>query len=395
MLIVDLERAAPASEPSLLDPVLERARQLNSRGAHIEIISARDFLPSESPPADGAGSATPRSASPSPPRASDGDAIPKATPEVDEDEADAPVERLFTTAQLSRILGVSSHRLHAWARQGLLRPVRTVRRVHYYDFAQVSAVRVLARLLEQGVKVSQIRRGLERLERWLPQRRGELPEESASLDQLEVHEGEVRVRLEDGRFADPDGQLCFSFDDDDEDSAPDRGLDTPVTEAFGRILDEARARRDGRRGVPSWFELGIEREESEDLEGAAEAYESAIDAGEANPEVLFNLGNVCCSLGRNERAYQCYLRVVKDDPDYVVAWNNLGNVLAAEDRWSEAIDAYLEAVDRSPDYPDPHYNLAEAYLAIGDDQEAWHHAYQYFRHDPHSSWAKRLRARFS
>lgn len=364
----------PLDRTGGIDPGVECAQRLNQSGARIVILPEQEFL----------------SGSPD---------EPAATEAVASQQSDAPaLDRLYTTTQLSRILGISPHRLQAWTRQGLLSPVRTERRVHYYDFAQVSAVRVLTRLLDRGVTLPQIRRGLARLERWLPGRRESwgAGDSGVAWDHLEVHDGEVLVRLDGGQYADPSGQLHFLFDDE---AASDEAVSFDAQEPSPNTvsLPTVSLPKPGKRSIGTArgaFARGVDCEEAEDLEGAASAYEEALDAGESHLEVLFNLGNVSFSLGRYERAYQCYLRVVKSDPDYVAAWNNLGNILAAEERWEEAIEAYREAAERSPDYPDPHYNLAEAYLAIGDEQLAWQHAYQYFRHDPHSPWAERLRSSF-
>ena len=51
--------------------------------------------------------------------------------------------RLFTSQQLSRILGVPRRELDSWVRRGLIRPIKIVNRLHYFDFAQVVSAKRL------------------------------------------------------------------------------------------------------------------------------------------------------------------------------------------------------------------------------------------------------------
>src|SRR5437867_8342654 len=50
----------------------------------------------------------------------------------------APLRRLYTSAQLGRILDVPARRLAAWVRAGLIRPARTARRLAYFEFREVA-----------------------------------------------------------------------------------------------------------------------------------------------------------------------------------------------------------------------------------------------------------------
>jgi len=115
------------------------------------------------------------------------------------------LERLYTTEQLARILSLPASRLRRWMRLGLLRPARRVRRLAFFDFREVASARTLEQLTEQGVRTADIRRGLEELAAWLPGTEATL----AQLQQLEG--GTVGVRLEDGRVAEPNGQLRLGF----------------------------------------------------------------------------------------------------------------------------------------------------------------------------------------
>jgi len=332
---------------------LEKAKRLQEAGHDLQVISERSFL--EMLPLAGGG--------------------------------DADFERLYTTAQLSRILKVPGRRVRSWVRRGLVRPVRTVHRLDYFDFRQLTELRMLRELTEGGVTVEEIRRSLELLKRWLP-------EAERSLARLATLEGDAQIFVRvDGRLAEPSGQLRLDFEDPEseeplEDGAPtlqdaisDDGLDyDPLPDDDGTELSPAER-----------FELAVELEEEGQLPEAAAAYEEAFAAGGETAEIAFNLGNVLFALDRKREAIEWFEVALENDPRYVEAWNNLASAHAELENWTDAIAAGCRAVDLAYDYPDAHYNLAEAYHGAGRAAEARRHARIYLKFDPGSEWALELR----
>ena len=73
------------------------------------------------------------------------------------------VRRLYTPAMLSSILGISVHVIRGWERAGLIRPVRKVYRLPYFDFREVSSARRLSELLAAGVSRKHLEESLRRL----------------------------------------------------------------------------------------------------------------------------------------------------------------------------------------------------------------------------------------
>jgi tetratricopeptide (TPR) repeat protein len=306
---------------------LRRAQQLRARGSSIEILTedaflARLGLTDEAPP-------------------------------------------LYTTTQLGRILGLTGREVRRWVRLGLVAPARTRHRLDLFDFRKVAAVKAIAGLVREGVTPSRIRRSLREVGRWLPE--GDEP-----VQHLELLEdgGELLVRLDDGRLADPRGQLRFGFGEADE----------PPSEPL-RVREA------------DWFEEGLRREDAGDVEGAVEAYRTSLREEGEDPETWFNLGNACYALGRREDAAEGFRCAAELDPDYVEAWNNLGNVLAELGDRKPAIDAYERALEIEPAYADAHHNLAEALLAGGRREEARRHWRAYLGIDSRSRWADHVRRR--
>ncbi len=275
------------------------------------------------------------------------------------------LQRLYTSAQLGRILDVPPRRLAAWVRAGLIRPARTVRRLAYFEFREVAQARALARLAALGVTPRRIRASLEALSRWWPGARASL----AQLDALE--NGRLSVRTPSGDLAEPSGQLRFEFPDE----TPSSGLGEAVAES------------------ELWFQRALRLEQEERLDEAARAYAKALDPAHPRPEVAFNLGNTLYALERTDDACAAFALATELDPEYVEAWNNLGNALSALGRHGEARAKFERALALQPDYADAHFNLAETLAACGELVRAREHWRAYLAHDPDSAWAAEVRAR--
>jgi tetratricopeptide (TPR) repeat protein len=352
-IVVVGEEAWPFRDKDRVPEGLEKAKRLQDEGCAVEVISERRFL--EMLPLDDQG---------------DG----------------ADFQRLYTTAQLSRILKVPGRRIRSWVRRGLIRPVRTVHRLDYFDFRQMTELKMLRELTEGGVTVEEIRKSLEQLKRWLP-------EAERSLARLSTLEGDpqILVRVE-GQLTEPSGQLRLDFDESD---AADP---TPVAATVEDAIADAEISLEPVADEPAIdlsaaerFEVAVELEEEGNLEEAAEAYAAALEAGGESAEIAFNLGNVLFALGRKPEAIERFEEALALDPKYVEAWNNLASVHAELENWTKAIESGCRAADLNYDYPDAHYNLAEAYHGAGRRQEAKRHARIYLKFDPHSEWAAGLR----
>jgi tetratricopeptide (TPR) repeat protein len=307
------------------------------------------------------------------------------------EERRSDFERLYTTAQLARILDLPQGRIRAWMRHGLIVPIKVARRLKYFDFRQVADAKALSRLTADGVKPKRIKESLAALEAWLPS-------SARSLTQLETLEedGALVVRTDDGSLAEASGQLRLDFEDavDTADSG-DSSETRPLTIDFPKAQSAAQSPQK-EISVPDaelWFQRGIRLEENDRPEEAVLAYARALDPGNPRAEVAFNLGNVLYLIERAEEACQCFGLATEVDPEYVEAWNNLGNSCVALERHDEAVEAYERALAFAPDYADAHFNLAETHAARGDFPEARKHWLAYLEEDPHSSWAQEVRAR--
>lgn len=290
-------------------------------------------------------------------------------------DARADLERLYTIAQLARLLDVPSSRVRAWVRRGLLRPVRTRGRLGFFDFGQVSAAKTLRELTDRGVPPALIRRSLRELSSWMPERAG--------LSSLDVAD-DVVVRLPDGRLADPSGQLRLGF-------AP--STDRPRVAPVVSIARSSPADTTPSADPEVWFDRGVDAEADGRPADASHAYRQAVALDPDFVEAWFNLGNAEYDVDDRRAAAIAYERAVAIDPAYAEAWNNLGNVRGELGELTAAIDAYHRALAIEPTYADAHYNLADTLALLGDADGARRHWLAYLEQDPHSSDAAHIRAR--
>jgi len=284
------------------------------------------------------------------------------------------VHRLYTTAQLCRLLRVPRDRVRAWIREGLLKPVETVHGVCFFDFQQVTAVKTLADLAESGVKSAQIRRSLEMLGQWMPH----VEEPLAHLSLIDSN-GQLLFRLAGGQLAEPSGQMQFDFTGDEADAV---------------IVDQT-ATLPSPETAQQWWELGCDHEEAGRLREAAQAYRRALLVGGPNATTSFNLGNVLYALNKKGPAAERFRQAVESDPAFAEAWNNLGNVLADLQEFDEALLSYRRALELNPAYADVHYNLADTLEQIERPDEARKHWQTYVRLEPMGPWADYARRRLN
>ena len=347
------------------------------------------------------------------------------------DEKVEDLQRLFTKAQLSRILGVPVPQIRSWMRRKLIRPAKVARRLAWFDFREVAMARALHTLTSAGVSTARIGQGIRDLAQWLP-------DAERMLTQLETlsPDHKLSIRLADGSLVEPTGQRLLDFhgvasgpgegaeagepaaDGEAADTAKDDApppIDFPIpvgapatvdtggaallhgSRDAGRVLDlharTAGAPRGGyaRASAERLFQRGVAAEDAGQWKLALQLYEGALSAGGPDPETCFKLGNVLYELDQKRDAAERYREAVALDGEYVESLNNLGNALAETGWLNDAVHAYRSALQLEPSYADAHSNLAETLVYLGRYREARLHWAAYLDLDPHSSWAAAIR----
>jgi tetratricopeptide (TPR) repeat protein len=296
-------------------------------------------------------------------------------------EPEQQVHRLYTPAMLADLLGVSAAVIRRWHRRGLITPVREVRRLPYFDFAEVSTARRLAEMLAGGASPKTIERQLSDLRRLLPGVERPLTQLSVIVEGRDL-----LLRQGDG-LLEAGGQYRFDFDSLDAEPAPTLAFQLPADDDSAAIADDADA------SPEDLVQLATEFEDRGRLDDAADLYRAALAAGGPNAEYCFQLADVLYRLGDVGAARERYLAAIEIDEDYVEARANLGCILAEQGRLDLAIAAFQGALRFHETYPDVHYHLARVLDEAGRPDEAELHWRTFVEIMPESPWAENARRR--
>ena len=116
------------------------------------------------------------------------------------------------------------------------------------------------------------------------------------------------------------------------------------------------------------LELFERRFDARGLPDVAREYGNArIEVRETTrAKMLFDFGRQNAAAGRLQQAVDYLQRAIREDPRLFAAHLDLGIVLHRLGRAPEAIAAYAAAVRLEPEHEDARFNLALAYLGVGD-----------------------------
>lgn len=285
------------------------------------------------------------------------------------------VRRHYTPAMLSQMVDVPVTVIKSWERCGLIRPVKQVMRLAYFDFREVSSARRLHELLKSGVPRRQITDSLKHLKHWL----GGTERPLAQLELL-ADDGELVFRDETGPVDPKSGQRLFDFDSP-ADAACDQAV--PATVALAREESETQARW----SPEDWLRLANKHLEENRLADAVEAFRLCLLDWSDHAEIHFQLADTLFRLDNLDGALERYHMAVELEKSYLEAWTQLGCVYSAREAWGPAMHAFRIALDLHPDYPDAHWHLAQALEGQGNKVAAREHWAAYLKFDERGPWA--------
>jgi tetratricopeptide (TPR) repeat protein len=316
------------------------------------------------------------------------------------------VHALYTPAMLSRSLDVPIGTIRRWERLGLIRPVKKVFRLPYFDYAEAAGVRRLNELLNAGVPRSQLEASLAKIRHLLPG----IERPLAQLNLL-AQDARLVARDDHGLFEPTTGQRCFDFLPADAPNSPLPRL-AEASEEEGTIIAFRSAAPQSGRAAPAsstldspaadaranwsaeqWFAEGCRHLDAHRPESAIEAFRLALMERAESPEVHFHLAEALFRVGRAEAALERYYAAVEADHNYLEAWMQIGSLLAARGDLEPALDALRLALSVHADYPDAHWHAADVLLQLGRTEEAAHHWRSYLRFDTRGPWADEARQR--
>jgi tetratricopeptide (TPR) repeat protein len=289
------------------------------------------------------------------------------SPQPDIDSSDSTViMRYYTPAMLAELLDVPVAAIRRWQRRGFLHECQTVRRLAYFDFAEVGIARHLAALFHAGCSLRTIDRKLAEFARQVPELARPL------ADPAVVVEGRQLFLRRGSELAEPGGQLLIDFDAVEAET---------LAFEFPPQIQESSPRDDLQQAA-------LDLEDQGDLARAAEAYRMILALDGPSAEVNFALADLLYRLGDLTAARERFYTAVELDEEYVEARANLGCVLAENSELELAVAAFQGALSFHPDYADVHYHLATALDRLDRRVEAEGHWRRFLSLAPESPWAQ-------
>ena len=119
-----------------------------------------------------------------------------------------------------------------------------------------------------------------------------------------------------------------------------------------------------------FYNFGVFLRESDEVNGAVEAWMQAAKLNPNHWQASFNLGLALSDTGRDREALNAYEQCLRAAPGNVDATFNLGNAYFRLGRWEEACAAFEHVVAVRPDHGGALANLGLARMRRGDDAGA-------------------------
>jgi tetratricopeptide (TPR) repeat protein len=222
-----------------------------------------------------------------------------------------------------------------------------------FGFRDLASARQIAKLLNDGVRLSEILRAVSEIRKWLP---------DAGLSAVRLHAGarsDIQVE-QSGGLTDKYGQFVLAVDGARED--PDD------------LFDRAHA-----------------AEQMGDIAEAERLYRLLMKSDPTDASAPFNLGNMLRAATRTVEAEAALQAATRANPAFAEAWYNLADLLDDQGRSDAAVECLRKALVVAPDYIDAMFNLAlllQQKGAYGEAAEYWR---RYLVSDRASEWAARAR----
>jgi tetratricopeptide (TPR) repeat protein len=222
-----------------------------------------------------------------------------------------------------------------------------------FGFRDLASARQIAKLLNDGVRLSEIIRAISEIRKWLP---------DVGFTSLRLQAGvhcDVQVEHRIGR-TDKYGQFVLAVDDAPEN--PDELFDRAhAAEQMGNVTEAERL------------------------------YRLLMKSDPTDASASFNLGNMLRGAARTVEAEAALRAATRADPAFAQAWYNLADLLDDQGRVDAAIECLRKALVVAGDYTDALFNLALLLQRRGSYAEAKAYWRQYLASDAASEWAGRAR----
>jgi tetratricopeptide (TPR) repeat protein len=258
------------------------------------------------------------------------------------------VHKIYSADQLAALSKLSSDMIVKLAQLGLLDE-----RGGSFGFRDLASARQIAKLLADGVRLSEIIRAVTQIRKWLPE---------AGLANVRLHAGQrysLEVEQPGGR-TDKNGQFVLAVDP-------------------------------GQHNPDDLFEQAQSAEEAGDIAEAERLYRVLMKSDPTDASAPFNLGNLLRASARNVEAEAAFRAATRTDPTFADAWYNLGDLLDEQGRSEAAIECLRTALRVAPHYANAMFNVALLLQRKSQYAEAADYWRRYLASDRQSEWAARAR----
>jgi len=239
-------------------------------------------------------------------------------------------------------------------------------RAYRFAFQDLVLLRTAHGLTDRSdIPPRRVNRALRELKKQLP---GDRP---LSGVRIYAEAGHIVVRDRDSVWQPENGQQVFHFAVDD------------LAAASSKVVSADGARRTSvassePASAVDWFDYGVSIE-SDDPNGARQAYERALQIDVEMTDAYVNLGRLVHEAGDPLGASRFYSEALRRAPDDAMTHYNVA--VASEDL--EDLEAarrhYAKAISINPNFADAHYNLGRLLEAAGERDAAVKHLLAYRR----------------
>jgi len=282
-----------------------------------------------------------------------------------------PVSDLFTLTEVAKLLLVSTGRLRALDKSGVVSPTGRRRGKRAYTFQDIIALRAARDLLRKKVRLKDVARAIESI-------RKAIPKVTRPLAELSIVSDGTRVVLRStaGSYEPITGQMLLDFDV--------RSLRDDVV----RVLRPSAGRERARTAYDLYVRASQFDEDPATLDEAERLYRRAIELDPWLAIAYTNLGNICFRRGEEAEAEKLYNKALLIDVEQPEAQYNLGYVMLERGEADLAIGHFRGAIKHDPRFADAYFNLAMAYEQTGradDARPCWR---KYLDIEPTGTWAE-------
>jgi DNA-binding transcriptional MerR regulator len=278
-----------------------------------------------------------------------------------------PLTDLFSSGEISRLLGISQARLRTFDRAGVVSPTGRRRGRRAYSFSDLIALRTAQSLLEQRVRLRDVTRAVGALKR-------SLPKVTRPLQELRiVSDGQrVVVHTTDGAFEPLTGQMVLDFEV--------KALRDDVV----RVLRPSAGRERARTAYELYLRASQLDEDPLSMDDAEVLYREAITLDPWLAIAYTNLGNIRFRRHDAEAAELLYKKALEID----VRQPEAQYVMLERGQPELSVPLFHGAIEADPKFSDAYFNLAMAYEQIGETSKARPFWKSYISLEPSGTWTE-------